>query len=545
VAAPQLPVELSRSIERCAEALGDLTRLKTEVTALKSSGDGLAHFASALFELEMAREGDSESRSHLSHLAEVLMVFWQDGSGDEISRMHPALQSLWLSVAPMLVQFEMRRFETSLSNCWKLRDDTRALTRAIEELEPAGNRRVEFARCVYHLELVRKGVESSRAEFAKRAGLLAEAYQDPSFANDLVGHDAGLIHLWAELRPYLDEFFEHLEEQAARKQEGTRKVKIPSVPSIPPSSSSQNLPVVAPAIAPAVTPPPRPEGKTDPEFARVALGDTPEVPSFRSLVNKSKAAAAPPNSDSNATPPGGWVPDADVIIDAEEESAPPPPPLNLTPPGSWFPPKDLNGDGGDVDIVEADFEAPPPPPAITPAHGLAAAIAQAPGIPYAEDIDVEFEPDEATLAFWDYTFAALQQAPVDGQKPRMLATESRTDRKRLTTWLDGMGNHLAVPEARAFASLVRLVLAGETKEKSLFGQANPRRKEALDAAFSLLSPTPEAAGKAAVWFELDGSETREALFRGLELLFPFLAFCARHELDPLAPAARAKYLEDV
>ncbi len=524
MAAQQLPVELSHSIERCAAALSDVTRLKREVGALKASGDGLAHFVAALFELELARQGDPESRGHLSQLAEVLLVFWRDGSGDDISRRHPALHSLWLSVAPMLVQFEMRRFDAALVSCWKLRDDTRALERAVHELEPAGNRRVEFARCVYHLELVRKGVEASRTEFAKRAGLLAEAYQDPSFANDLVGHDAGLIALWAELRPYLDEFFEGLEEQAARKQEGTRKVRIPSVPPVPP------VPPVAPVI---------PRTETKPEFAQVALGDTPEIPSFRSLVKNGKPLAlkakAPPVPDDNVTPPGGWVPDADVIMDAEEESAPPPPPpLNLTPPGSWFPPKDPVAD---VDIIEADFEAPPPPPAITPAHGISAAIA------YAEDIDVEFDPDEATLAFWDYTFAALQQAPIEGQKPRMLATESRTDRKRLTTWLEGMGNHLAVPEARAFAALVRLVLAGETKEKSLFGQANPRRKEALEAAFSLLSPTPEAAGKAAVWFELDGNETRDSLGRGLELLYPFLAFCSRHALDPLAPTAVATYLE--
>lgn len=538
MAAAQLPAELSRSIERCAGALGDLTRLKTEVTSLKASGDGLAHFASALFELELAREGDPESRSHLSHLAEVLLVFWRDGSGDELARLHPSLQSLWLSVAPMLVQFEMRRFETSLAQCWKVREDTRQLARAVAELEPVGNRRVEFARCVYHLELVRKGVDGSRAEFAKRAGLLAEAYQDPSLANDLIGHDAGLIHLWDELRPYLDEFFEGLEEQAARKQEGTRKVRMPTAPSVPA--------VTAPSPAPA---PVRPEVKTDPEFAQVALGDGADVPSFRSLVNKGKPLASPPTKPAaakaaarppppqNATPPGGWVPDADVILDAEAETAtaPPPPPLDLTPPGSWFPPK--VEPSGDVEIIEADFEAPPPPPAITPSHGVTAAIA------YAEDIDVEFDPDEATLNFWDYTFAALQQAPVDGQKPRMLATESRADRKRLTTWLEGMDQHLAVPEARAFACLVRLVLAGETKEKSLFGQANPRRKEALEAAFSLLAPAPEAAGKAAVWFELDGSETREALGRGLELLFPFLSFCGSHELDPLAPATIAKYLE--
>ena len=514
MAASQLPVELNLSIERCAAALGDLTRLKEEVTALRSSGDGMAHFASALFELELARQGDAESRAHLSHLAEVLLVFWRDGSGDELSRLHPALQSLWLSVAPMLVQFELRHFDRALVTCWKHRDDPRQLAHAIEELEPSGNRRVEFARCVYHLELARQGVESSRAEFARRAGLLAEAYQDPAFAKDLVGHDAGLIHLWGELRPYLDEFFESLEEQAARRQEGTKKVRIPSIPSMP-------------AVTAPAPPVGRAEAKTNPEFAAQpppppALGDGPDIPSFRSLLRNGKPLSA--------TPPGG-LPEADVLIE-EEVPVPPPPPLNLTPPGSWFPPKEP-----ELEIIEADFEAPPPPPAMTPAHGLPAAIA------YAEDIEVEFEPDENALAFWDYTFASLQQAPVDGQKPRMLATESRTDRKRLTTWLEGMGNHLAVPEARAFAALVRLVLAGETKEKSLFGQSNPRRKEALGAAFSLLAATPEAAAKAAVWFELDGQETRDSLTRGLELLYPFLGFCSRNALDPLEPATVSQYLE--
>jgi hypothetical protein len=86
------------------------------------------------------------------------------------------------------------------------------------------------------------------------------------------------------------------------------------------------------------------------------------------------------------------------------------------------------------------------------------------------------------------------------------------------------------------------VLAGETKEKSLFGQANPRRKEALEAAFSMLSPHPEAAGRAAVWFEMDGTETQLALARGLELLVPFLAFCGRESLDPLKPETITKYL---
>jgi len=89
---------------------------------------------------------------------------------------------------------------------------------------------------------------------------------------------------------------------------------------------------------------------------------------------------------------------------------------------------------------------------------------------------------------------------------------------------------------------VRLTLAAQTKEKSLFGAANPRRKEGLEAAFSLLHGNAVAAGRAAVWFELDGDETRTALHSGLELLMAFLAFCGRENLDPLEPATVQKYV---
>lgn len=536
MAAPQLPADLQQSIERCADALGDVTRLKREVHALKSTGDGLAHFAAALFELELAREGDPETRAAITHLAEVLLIFWRDGSGDSLSRLHPSLQSLWLSVAPMLVQFELRQFDQALVRCWKARSDKRELQEAITYLDPTGNKRVEFARCIYHLELARQGVDSSRAEFARRAGLLAEAYQDSDIANDLIGHDAGLLHLWGELKPYLDEFFETLEEAAARAQEGTKKVPIPQAPT-----------TLEPALAPS-----RPEIKTNPE-AKPALGTTREVPSFRTLTARPNAsppvappraaAPPPPAPPKDLTPPGSWIPEADVVLDDDAVMAappPPPPPVDLTPPGAWKPPKTVSGEIELVDIeIDAPVAPPPPPPNVTPAHGLAAVIADAEEVEF--DFD-DYEPDDAALQFWDYTFASLQLAPTDGMRARMLATESRTDRKRLTTFLDGLNAHLVVPEARAFASLVRLVLAGETKEKSLFGQANPRRKEALEAAFSMLSPHPEAAGRAAVWFEMDGSETQLALARGLELLVPFLAFCGRESLDPLKPETITKYL---
>jgi hypothetical protein len=247
------------------------------------------------------------------------------------------------------------------------------------------------------------------------------------------------------------------------------------------------------------------------------------------------------------------VPDADVVIDEADVMpapsarpppppsipavrAPPPPPVNLTPPGAWRPPATPLGDIELVDAFEVT-EAPPPAPPVTPAHGLAAVI-EAEEL----DLDLDLEPDAATLAFWEYTFASLQSVVGEGQtRARMLASESRADRKRLTTWLDGMKPHLAVPEGRAFAALVRLMLAAQTKEKSLFGAANPRRKEGLEAAFSLLHGDAPAAGHAAVWFELDGDETRTALHSGLELLMAFLAYCSRQNLDPLDPATAQKY----
>jgi hypothetical protein len=91
-----------------------------------------------------------------------------------------------------------------------------------------------------------------------------------------------------------------------------------------------------------------------------------------------------------------------------------------------------------------------------------------------------------------------------------------------------------VPEARAFACLIGLMLAGQTKEKSLFGQPNPRRAEALAAALPYLATSPEAASHVAVWFELDGAETQAALARGLQLLAGYLAYCVRTRQDPLA-----------
>jgi len=147
----------------------------------------------------------------------------------------------------------------------------------------------------------------------------------------------------------------------------------------------------------------------------------------------------------------------------------------------------------------------------------------------------ESRPDRATTDFWVHTFQALEVLPGElGRSARIFACETRADRKRLGNFVDSLAPHLAVPEARAFACLIGLMVAGQTKEKSLFGQANPRRAEALAAALPYLQTTVEAAARATVWFEFDGPQTQAALATGLSLLIEYLAYCNRTQQDPLA-----------
>lgn len=543
--APQAtPDSVSSSIDRCAAALGDASRLKQELVALRDTADARAHFARALFQLELARKGDPEARSAMAAVADALLVFWRDGSGDSLAHLHPSLLPLWTGAASMLISFEMKRFEQALHDCWHHRGDPVRLKVAMAGLSPDGNERVEFARCLYHLELARLGVEASRGEFAQRVGLLAEAYQKADVAEDLVGGDEGLAYLWSEVKPYLDEFFEGLEEQANRRQDSTRRVAIADI-TPQEHKTDPSLKQLGDAT--------REEFKTNPAYRRLEdeahpgelhtppsqpqLGEVPPgltprsqarlVPTFGALMGEEPTARRPAITapqhgapELAAAPPPLTPPNEVPAFDVEVQPPPPPP--------------TTSGEVELIEVEEAAPEHPPPPPLTTPGETMAVGV---------DDIEVVDEPDEATLAFWDYTFAALQRPAEEGKKPRMLATESRADRKRLTTYLDGLGPHLGAPHAKAFAALVRLMLAGETKEKSLFGQANPRRREALEAAFALLGSDAYAAGQVAEWFVLDGAETEVALKRGLELLFPYVTFCATHRLDPAAPAAMKRYFE--
>jgi hypothetical protein len=272
-----------------------------------------------------------------------------------------------------------------------------------------------------------------------------------------------------------------------------------------------------------------------------SAADTSRLPTLRTHRVEGPSLATPKEPALAVTPPPP-PDDVEVVVAApsppfrptpapQRADGPPPPPHDSTPPGAWIPP---SSPSGDVELVEADEALPPPP--FTPSQGVPAAAVSV-------DVDVEPEPDQPTLDFWAHTFDALQMTPGPDGRPaqRLFATETRAERKRLVQYLDSLTPFLAVPEACAFACLIRLMLAAQTKEKGLFGQANPVRQEAVQAALAQLGTSPTAAGRAAVWFELDGPQTRDTLNRGLEVLMKYLAFCSRSQLDPLSPDASQRF----
>lgn len=499
--APLANKAISTSIGRCAESLLDVDRLRGETNVLKSHPGELAAFAAALFELECAKQGDPDARANMLDTADLLLQFWRNRSGDVLAAAHPTLSQLWIDASQMLISFEAKRIDRALQACFEARGDAATLQQAMLALTPEGDRRVEFATCLYHLELARLFVDTSRAEFARRISLVTEAYNNPQVAKELIGTDTGLEHLWKELVPYLDEFFE-AQEQA---EEAAAREKLKTDPG---------------ALAAAVVPPPPPP-MSDPSVAVVpapAMSPPSVFVSEADLLTSSPTELAPEGEveiveSRELTPAPGPLP-VPPVLDA---GAPPPPPKTLS-------------QDSEVEVIELE-EAPPPPPK-----------------PKTRDLDVlvDYEPDEEAQAFWRHTESALGLLP-DSAAPRggnrVLSADGRGERKKLNAWLDGMnGRFTEVPEARAMQCLMRLYMAAQVKEKTLFGQPNPKRKEAFRAALGLLSGTAAAAGRAAVWFELDGAETCEHLQTGLEVVQDFLQYCARNGKDPLDGAAADEFL---
>ncbi len=661
-----LSTEVVDAIGRCAQVLDEPDRLKEEVAQLRSLEGEPASFATALFELERARRGDPEARQALSTIAEHLLGFWQDRRGDSLASQHPALELLWADASALLISFEVKRFARALESCWEARGDAERLALAIDALLPEGNRRVEFARCLYHLELARLGRAQSRAEFARRAVLIQEAYGEPRVAQELIGEDSGLDHLWKELVPYLDEFFEMLEEQQAKAMAAAASPPMPAVtaPAPPPAApvtervpaaerttEAEGVPAaqvatpaagVAPAEAvtegegqplPEVTAPPPPTPKEvsreevalhrapvsdatvldtlppdqrpterpqkadellpahleEPEEAWVVPSDQrptdrpqPAVPAPRdNVVTDQVPALAPPKPPEEALdstlPPRREMGNVSGVFDlwlttqeGAEAKAEPADEIEVVEPEPTAPPArpprppDESGEIELADVVETiPPGVPPPPPDTTPVpvpppkrrvtgsgiidlqqalkDSKAQAFARPPPPP-----EPEYQPDAAALAFWRYAEQALQLLPPgDGPRleARVLSGEGRAERKKLTTFADeALRRFEGVPESRAFACMMRLYLAAQMKEKSLFGGVNAKRKEAFRAALQLLSGEPLAAGHVAVWFELDGKQTVDLLQSALEVVGDYLQFCSRSGLDPLDASSAEQFL---
>ena len=297
---------VTEGIARCAAVLENPAELRSQVEQLRAQAGEAALFAAALFDLERARRGDAEARTQLLEVADSLLVFWRDRSGDSLANLHPALGPLWASASELLASFEVKRFKRALDACWEARADVEALQEAIKGLLPPTNRRVEFAACLYHLELARLQVATSRGEFARRAGLVHEAYHSKEIAEELVGEDPGLKHLWSDLIPYLDEFFEALEEEAERKQR-SKAITTPGGEAVPaPTAPPPPRPSTPVAAAPPTPPPPRPSAP-----AAVEPAPAPTAPSF--TPSHGMTAIDAPSSlatmillvaESTATPPG-------------------------------------------------------------------------------------------------------------------------------------------------------------------------------------------------------------------------------------------------
>lgn len=425
---PSLSTTTSESvaagIARCAAVLEDLTLLRDEVGELRKHDEQTAQFATALFDLERARRGDPDARMQLLEVADSLLVFWRERTGDALADSHPVLAPLWAHASALLVSFEVKRFKRALDACWEARTDAALLQVAIEGLLPVGNRRVEFAACLYHLELARLFVDSSRKEFARRASLVHEAYHSKEIADELVGDDPGLQHLWKELVPYLDEFFEALEAEQERKLRSNLKTDpggeaavargpVPPPPDITPVhgvKKADPLPppeaVVAPE-APSVDPdifvvteaPMLAEAPTEaPLEAPVAVTFVGPAPTRKPSTEEvdrtdpsAKAVSEPIDLTVPPPPPPPSMPDSSgvfdlwlqepnkrisremtpvpAVIESIEEvleplpSGPPPPPSNFTPaPNTLFA----------VQMPDPDVTAPRPPPPPPPSANLAA-----------------------------------------------------------------------------------------------------------------------------------------------------------------------------
>jgi len=170
--------------------------------------------------------------------------------------------------------------EGAVDACFAARGTTNALAMAMEALFALPqSERVDFAVCLFELELVRMGDEEAKGQFAARTQLLLSAYRDQLLAQRLIGQSNGLKALWADLVPYLEEFFEGpddeyevVEETDAVEVQAADELGVAEEPEQPlidaiaieelPPESAEGLEVEVleevPADRPRPPPPPKP-----------------------------------------------------------------------------------------------------------------------------------------------------------------------------------------------------------------------------------------------------------------------------------------------
>ena len=476
-----------------------------------------------------------------------------------------------------------RRVDELVSRCLAVSNEPASLRIELSGLAAIRSQRAEFAYCLFSLDLARQGEAEAKASFARHTGILLEAHRDPDLTRYLLGENRELAERWASFVPLLLEFERRLNaapppsaplepvvtaEQppeaaldvaiagcfAARGDLARLRATLDALSAFPESprrelavclfelelvrlGAEEAKPEFAQRTALLL------EAYRDPERARALIGESSELKSlWDDLVPYLEEFFEPPEDDYEVVEEVVEVGDALEVVEpttAEEEA------LEFQ---------------IDVDVDEPRPAPPPPPPNITPAPGRIPAVT--PGIGRIRRVSSQsyrrlsippppapppssIQPGPETLAFWAHAEKELELLPDENgqlsgkQAFDLHARDQRTKLKRLAS--EVVQRFSQSPEARALGCLIELYLAAGQKEKTLFGKPSEKRQLAVQDALSLLTRDPVAAGHAAVLFENDGPETREAFGEALVLVQRFLGFCARNALDPLASEAVQKF----
>jgi hypothetical protein len=208
-------MDVERQILLCIQSLS-LPKLMPELDKLRNHPSQRAQLAAALLDLEHARRGSVESKAYIPEAAKLLLHTWRNEKPATLLRGDLTLTKLLEESIVLLRLFEAKRLSKQLNDCWDAREDVPRLKAAVSALSPPGHRRVEFAVCLYSLQLVRLGVKEAEGAFHQRVLLLKEAFFSPALASQLQGSNIGLAQLWQEVQPMLTHYFSHA---ASKSQE--------------------------------------------------------------------------------------------------------------------------------------------------------------------------------------------------------------------------------------------------------------------------------------------------------------------------------------